>query len=78
MGKDRTPAYSPDLNPIEDLRSDMKDFVRKKLCKTNEEINKAIQEYHSNLTPEKCQKFISKLKKVIPVVIERLGEWSDM
>ncbi|CAF0867801.1 unnamed protein product [Brachionus calyciflorus] len=40
---DRTPAYPPDLNPIEDLWSDMKDFVRKKLCKTNEEINKTFK-----------------------------------
>ena len=60
-----TPDYSADLNPIEDLWDDMKDFIRKKICTNDEELNNSFREYVRTLTPEKCRSFIRKLKKVI-------------
>lgn len=38
--------------------------MRAKFCKTNEELNEALQEYIVALTPEKCASFIMRLEKV--------------
>ena len=74
----KAPAQSPDLNPSELVWADMKKFVSTKLCKNLDEVQLAIDEYRFGLTPQKCQKCISHLQKVIPVVIEREGGWSNM
>ena len=59
------PPSSPDLNPIEMLWSEMKNFVRDKFCKTPEAVAAAIHEFQKSLTPEKCQKNINKIYEVI-------------
>jgi transposase len=60
----RSPAKSPDLNPIEWMFADLKRYVRSKMCKTIEELKAAILEYRRTLTAEKCAKFINHLKRV--------------
>ena len=62
--KCESPAQSPDLNPIEIIWADLKAYVRSKCCRTTYELNNAIAEYKKTLTPEKCGRFISHLKKV--------------
>jgi hypothetical protein len=54
----------------------MKDFIRKRFCKTTEETTNAINDFNETLTKEKCQNYIRKLRKVIEIVIENNGDWS--
>jgi len=60
----KSPALSPDLNPIEMVWNEMKQFVKRKNCKTQNEFEQAVFEFQSKLTPEKCKKYIDRLKNV--------------
>ena len=57
--------------------NDMKNYVRSRYCKTSQEVVDTIEDYRQNLTPEKCQKFIRKIKEVIKKIIENKGGWSN-
>ncbi len=46
------PSYSPDLNPIEEAFSKIKDMVRKVGARTREALEEAIAMALSALTPE--------------------------
>ncbi|CAF0852040.1 unnamed protein product [Brachionus calyciflorus] len=59
----RSPPRSPDLNPIEMLWHEMKAYVRKFNCTTDAEIAEKVIGFQRNLTPERCQKYIDRLKK---------------
>ena len=71
----KTPAESPDLNPIENLWHELKEFIRRETKpKTKEELVTGIINFWDTVTVEKCTKYINHLKKVIPKVIELNGE----
>ena len=44
---------------------------------TETELATLIKIYKSTLTKEKCQRYISRLNRVIDEVIKRRGGWSD-
>jgi hypothetical protein len=73
----KSPAKSPDLNPIELLWHPMLVFIRKKFCKSPEDVVDAIIEWMDTVTPEMCRNIIDTLKKNIPIVIEKKGGWSN-
>ena len=58
--------------------ADIKSFEASRFCRNLEEVKDAIFEYKKTLTPEKCARYISHLKKVIPVVIAKNGGWSNI
>ena len=58
--------------------ADMKAFLASRFCRNLHVVKDAIFEYKKTLTPEKCSRFISHLRKVIPVVIAKNGGWSNM
>ena len=68
-----TPAESPDLNPIE-----IKFFLSTVVKPRNkEELVDGIRTFWSTrVTPEKCQRYIGHLQKVLPEVIRREGRAS--
>jgi serine protease inhibitor len=65
------------LNPIELLWHPMLVSIRKKFCKTAEDVVDAINEWMDTVTPEMCRKIIDTLKTNIPIVIKNKGGWSN-
>ena len=69
----RTPAESPDMNPIKNLRHKM-EYVRpevKSHCK--DELVAGIKDFWSTVDLEKCKRYITHLRIVLPKVIEVEG-----
>ena len=70
----RTPAESPDLNPIENLWHELKEYIRREIKpKTKTELVEGIKVFWRTVDQKKCIKYIQHLKKVIPKVIELGG-----
>ena len=69
------PPESQDLNPIENVWHEMKHYIRTTAMPRNkEELLQAIQAFWATVTPEKCDRYIGHLKKVIPKVIVLNGD----
>ena len=67
----KTPPESPDLNPIENLWHELKEFIRREVKPQNkEELISGIIQFWTTVTIAKCRKYINHLKKVIPRVVE--------
>jgi transposase len=60
----KSPAQSPDLNPIEWVWSDLKQFVAKRKCCSLDDLVEAVSDFEETMTPEYCQKYIKKLPEV--------------
>ena len=70
----KTPAESPDLNQIENLRYELKEFIRREVKpKTKDQLIQGIAQFWRTVNIEKCLKYIGHLKKVLPKVIELEG-----
>ena len=73
----KSPPSSPDLNPIEWVWHDLKQFVRKCRCTSEKEIIQACLEFQNKISAEYCQKYINKLREVVQIVIKKKGEQSN-
>lgn len=70
----KTPAESPDLNPIENLWHELKEYIRREIKpKVKAELIDGIQKFWGTVDQAKCRKYIGHWLKVIPKVIELEG-----
>ena len=71
----RTPAESPNINPIENLWHELKEYQRRvvKPKTRKQELINGIAAFWRTVDKEKCCKHIGHIKKVIPKVIELKG-----
>ena len=70
----RTPAESPDMNPIECLWHELKEYIRREVKpRTKRELDDGIHDFWATVTVAKCQKYIGHLQKVLPAVIQLKG-----
>ena len=71
----KTPPESPDLNPIENLWHELKEYLRSRVKpRTQHELVEGIKTFWSTVDRAKCTKYIRHLDKVIPRVIELKGD----
>src|SRR5258708_699841 len=53
------PAYSPDLNPIEQLFARLKSFLRKMKARTVEQLWRAIASFLKGVSKEECKAYLA-------------------
>ena len=70
----KTPPESPDLNPIENLWHNMKQYICSKVKPINkDQLLDGLEEFWNTVTKEKCQKYIGHIHTVMPKVVEANG-----
>jgi len=71
----KTVPESPDLNPIENLWHELKEFIRREVKPTTkQQLIDGIKRFWTTVDSQKCTRYIRHLRKVIPKVIEVQGE----
>ena len=69
-----TPPESLDMNPIENLWHELKEFIRREIKpRTKADLIDGIKRFWETVTVEKCRRYINHLDKVIPEIIECEG-----
>ena len=70
----KSPPESPDLNPIENMWHELKEFLRREIKPhTKDELVAGIEQFWGTINRHKCKKYIHHLQKVMPRVIELGG-----
>ena len=57
------PPYSPQLNPIEEVFSKWKSYIKLCNCNNSKELNKSILDRSFNTSPDDCIAFFNHMKR---------------
>ncbi|CAF1064095.1 unnamed protein product [Brachionus calyciflorus] len=61
----KLPPYSPDINVIELVWSELKNYVKKKFCSNIDELRARVQRFfRTKFTLEKCRAYVMRVKEV--------------
>ena len=67
-------SESPDINPIENVWHELKEYIRGiSKPKNKEELVQGKSSFWRTVTVEKCNRYINHLNQVIPKIIEVNG-----
>ena len=70
----QAPPESPDLNPIENLWHELKEYIQREVMPTTKtQLIQGIVQFWATVDREKCCRYIGHLNKVIPKVIDCSG-----
>ena len=70
----KTPAESPDLNPIEMVWHELKNNLRRNIKpKNKEELINGINAFWKSFNRERCSKYIDHIQKVLPIILNNGG-----
>ena len=70
----KTPAESPDCNPIENLWHELKEYLRREVKPdTKQRLIDGIHAFWRTVDVAKCTRYIRHLRRVLPRVIELKG-----
>lgn len=71
----RTPPESPDINAIELVWHELKEFIRREVKPhTKQELVSGIEEFWKTMSVDKCNRYIDHLRKVIPEIVKVNGK----
>ena len=74
----KTPAESPDCNPIENLWHELKEYLRREVkLDTKQRLIDGIHDFWRTVNVGKCTRYIRHLRRVLPRVIELKGGATD-
>ena len=66
----KTPPESPDMNPIENLWHELKEFVKREVKPTTKsQLVTGLTRFWNTVDAQKCNKYINHLYKVLPKVV---------
>jgi transposase len=75
----KLPAYSPDINVIELLWADLKNYMRKKPCHTANAVRRRVFKFFRyKITAQLLEKLFRHFEEVLDEIIQRNGDWTDM
>ena len=70
----KTPAESPDFNPIENMWHELKEYIRCEVKpKVQQDLINGKVSIWNTVDKEKCAKYIGHLRKVLPKIIQVNG-----
>jgi transposase len=68
------PAESPDLNPIEPVWHELKNYLRQMKPENKDDLVAKIKQFWSErMTMSQCRRYVAHIRNVLPLVVQNKG-----